>query len=66
MNNTAWTYRFFLLKHLQLSEEQFQAEVDYIFRKIQLSLDNEASWNYLRGWFPSIQLKRIPCKKEYV
>lgn len=24
--------------------------------KIMLNIDNEAAWNYLRGWFPSIRL----------
>lgn len=62
MNNTAWTYRHFLLRHLQLTEEQFTAELNYIFDKVRLEPDNEAAWNYLRGWFPSIQLKNFPCK----
>lgn len=32
--------------------------------KIKLSHDNEASWAYLRGWFPSIKLRTIPCQGQ--
>ena len=25
---------------------------------------NEAAWNYLRGWFPSIKLQGFPSRKS--
>lgn len=65
MNNTAWTYRFFLNTSTTMSEEEFAKELEYIIEKIKISHDNEAAWAYLRGWFPSIKLKNIPCQSQH-
>ena len=37
-------------------------EVEYALEKIGECLTNAASWNYLRGMFPSIKLSRFSCK----
>ncbi|CAD8136219.1 unnamed protein product [Paramecium octaurelia] len=53
-NNSAWNYRYFLLSKMPLD---FNAELEYIKNAIRLKQDNEAAWNYLRGWFKMFKFK---------
>jgi protein farnesyltransferase/geranylgeranyltransferase type-1 subunit alpha len=55
-NNSAWNQRFFYLsnKHeladgSEAATTVLNAEIDYCLGKIQLCVDNESSWNYLRA-----------------
>lgn len=45
-NNSAWNYRYFLLKAKGVNME---AELKYIYGRIGEKPNNEAVWNYLRG-----------------
>lgn len=36
-------------------------QLTYVMIHLQKAINNEAGWNYLRGFFPSIKLKNIPC-----
>ena len=36
----------------------FNTELEYIKNAIRIKEDNEASWNYLRGWFKMFQFKK--------
>ncbi|CAD8054377.1 unnamed protein product [Paramecium sonneborni] len=53
-NNSAWNYRYFLLTKMQFD---FNTELEYIKNAIRIKEDNEASWNYLRGWFRMFKFK---------
>jgi hypothetical protein len=67
-NNSAWTYRFFLARKEAEGKDQQERhaiaarEVEYVLNKIELEKSNRASWNYLRGLFPSIHLKDFSSK----
>lgn len=50
-NNSVWNHRYFILN---ISEEGFSSkiiseEINYIIDKLQICLNNESVWNYLRG-----------------
>ena len=66
LNNSAWSYRFFLLEKLfercPEKKSMLPAEVQFVLKKISQHKTNKASWNYLRGLFPSIQLKTFSSK----
>lgn len=48
-NNSAWNHRFFCLKNTDHSESVLNREIDYCFEKLNLNINNESVWNYLRG-----------------
>lgn len=53
-NNSAWNQRYFLISNTNdlnasAASEVLNREVDYCLEKIQKCIDNESSWNYLRG-----------------
>lgn len=50
-NNSVWNHRYFIIN---TSEEKFSPdvidrEVDYVLNALQIVLNNESVWNYLRG-----------------
>ncbi|CAD8132174.1 unnamed protein product [Paramecium pentaurelia] len=53
-NNSAWNYRYFLLSKIPFD---FNTELEYIKNAIRIKDENEASWNYLRGWFKTFKFK---------
>jgi len=69
-NNSAWSYRFYLIGKIlsdeNCSEEKrkeiLAKEIKYTLKKIEEYKSNKAAWNYLRGFFPSLQLKGIPSQ----
>lgn len=69
-NNSAWTYRWFLVgKEAEGEGEEGRKgtacrEVAFTLANIRKEKANRASWNYLRGLFPSISLKDIPSKNS--
>lgn len=53
-NNSAWNYRYFLLTKIEFN---FKDELEYIKNAIKIKSENEATWNYLRGWFREYKFK---------
>ena len=52
-NNSAWNYRYFLFSQRFMKDESSQKEeISWTIERIKQKPDNEASWNYLSGWFP--------------
>lgn len=53
MNNSAWTYRFYLYNRGELrgmqSKAFIQQEIDYVKEKLTIEPRNEAAWNYING-----------------
>lgn len=49
-NNSAWNQRFFIVKQNGFTDfKMIQKEFLFTLEFIKLVLDNESSWNYLRG-----------------
>jgi len=53
-NNSAWNQRYFLICNTNnlnqiSSTEILLKEVDFSLEKIEICIDNESAWNYLRG-----------------
>lgn len=51
-NNSAWNQRYFYLSNksdLNKEENHLTEEIEYCLSKIDLCVDNESSWNYLRA-----------------
>ena len=70
-NNSAWAHRFFILESITGSINNVQERKQLLDSQIKLTLEsikqykyNRASWNYLRGLFPSIKLKNFICKNS--
>lgn len=69
-NNSAWNYRYFLLKQ-RMTEPRLPEElkyvvsiiVSYVFEKIQVKPNNEAAWNYLKGWFQCYEFSSLRSEK---
>jgi protein farnesyltransferase/geranylgeranyltransferase type-1 subunit alpha len=47
-NNSAWCHRFFVIAH---SLANWDDELEYVKRQIEISPKNESSWNYIVGLF---------------
>ena len=74
-NNSAWSYRYFLLNKQPESTAGTVAhvlsEIEYLFdKRLPKSWSNEAAWVYLRGLYetkPSTntlsKVKRVPLKE---
>ena len=56
-NNSPWTYRGHCFAHLKVKD--LKGEIGFVLEQIEKQIDNEASWNYLRGLFPSHKLRGI-------
>lgn len=55
-NNSAWSYRYFILNKQPNSEagtiQYVKSEVDYVVnRRLKQDIHNEAAWVYLRGLY---------------
>lgn len=49
-NNSAWNQRYFVVNNTTgFTEQILNNEIDYTLGKIKLLIENESSWNYLRG-----------------
>eukprot|EP01138_Halocafeteria_seosinensis_P001775 gb/GECG01001818.1/.p1 GENE.gb/GECG01001818.1/~~gb/GECG01001818.1/.p1 ORF type:complete len:336 (+),score=45.45 gb/GECG01001818.1/:1-1008(+) len=51
-NNSAWNHRYFTVRRggkRSLSSEAIQTELGYCLGKLELAVENESCWNYLRG-----------------
>ncbi|KAH3681005.1 hypothetical protein WICPIJ_008013 [Wickerhamomyces pijperi] len=49
-NNSAWSHRYFAVVNLsQISDFDFDSEVQYVKENINLAPNNYSSWNYLIG-----------------
>jgi len=62
-NNSAWNYRYFLVKD-KMTEEKLHDEIKYTMDRIYVRPDNEASWNYLNGWFHMFSFKALDPNPE--
>lgn len=63
-NNSAWNFRYFLQKS-SISKENLSEELKFVFEKIKEVYDNEASWNYLNGWFSSYNFQCFGQAKDF-
>ncbi|KAL4492520.1 hypothetical protein ABPG72_007633 [Tetrahymena utriculariae] len=64
-NNSAWNYRHFLLSQRILKDKNdFKQELQFIFESINKAPENEASWNYLIGWFKTFEFKSLQNEKQ--
>lgn len=63
-NNSAWSYRFFLLNRGNLllvgDSQQIKKEIEYVESKLSLDESNEAAWNYLNGYDCFTQILQLP------
>ena len=52
VNNSAWSYRYFIINHTKdFNKETVEEEIYYAFDLIkEYKLDNEAPWVYIRGF----------------
>lgn len=50
-NNSAWNQRYFCLVNInkEMNERVIGDEIEYCLDKIDVCIDNESSWNYLRA-----------------
>jgi len=53
LNNSAWTYRFYLYNKGELlgiqSQGFIEKEIDYLKQKLAVEPRNESAWNYING-----------------
>ena len=45
-NNSAWNFRFNIVKELKMSFEQ---DFEYVTKQVEARVTNEAAWNYFNG-----------------
>ena len=49
-NNSAWNQRYFYISQTTTTTKQvIDKEIEFTLNKINICVDNESSWNYLRG-----------------
>ncbi len=72
-NNSVWAYRSYIISKIIQNEQNPTEQYKMVYVEIceciiflEKSLNNQAAWNYLRGYFPSIRLKDIPCENKFV
>jgi protein farnesyltransferase/geranylgeranyltransferase type-1 subunit alpha len=70
-NNSAWSHLYFALEGtLKYEDESSRKElvevyIDFTLQNLKAHKGNKASWNFLRGLFPSIKLKNIPAQNSF-
>jgi protein farnesyltransferase/geranylgeranyltransferase type-1 subunit alpha len=70
-NNSAWNQRFFVLSNkydltrADTCVEVLNKEIEYCLSKIDLCVDNESSWNYLRALITSLNNKNAATTTVY-
>ncbi|KAG7901362.1 hypothetical protein KL935_002428 [Ogataea polymorpha] len=57
-NNSAWNHRFFVLlgDKKTLTNDQIQAEIEYVTAKVDMAPTNPSSWNYLKGIYNKLNM----------
>lgn len=70
-NNSAWTHLYFTLSTLITSTSDGNLKQTLSSKYVKFSMEclkdhnyNKANWNFLRGLFPSIKLKKISSKNS--
>lgn len=67
-NNSAWSYRFFLMNRADLilldDSKQVDKEIEYVGSKLNVDSSNEAAWNYLNGYHATNQVFHLPRRTE--
>lgn len=60
-NNSAWNQRFFVFKYLPGYADMttIWREFEYALKKIKMSMENESSWNYLKGLLLNFGTKNL-------
>ncbi|KAH6561009.1 hypothetical protein BASA50_000823 [Batrachochytrium salamandrivorans] len=64
-NNSAWNQRFFVYSRSvdTLNSEDLEHEVQYTLARINMAVQNESPWNYLRGMIQQLAGKKL-CDVE--
>lgn len=67
-NNSAWNQRFIILKQRGKTDFIFvKREFFFAIRKVKLVIDNESSWNYLRGIIAAFKdVKKLNEYQEFI
>ena len=69
-NNSAWNHLYFVLSSISKQKEEkdknqlLNKYVNFTLENIIQFKGNRASWNFLRGLFPSIKLKNFSNKNK--
>ena len=68
-NNSAWSHLHYLIQSsiklgLADRKETIGKYINFALEKIGKNRANKAAWNFLRGLFPSIQLKKLSSKNS--